>query len=150
MSQWMTAWTAAFLATLFAGIAKAAPIMEIELNDSIAGAQNIDNAFSLTFDINIENSAADNTSSVVPHAEVQGTGNNTVDYFSFTAAAGANLILDIDCGSTDQDTCNAPDPIDAWIEQYYPNGVLLAKNDDSLVSDDTGSAVSDVGLLHRN
>ena len=55
--------------------ANAAPVIEIEPNDSIATAQNRDGAFSLDFDINIENDAGINTSTTIPHAEVQGTGN---------------------------------------------------------------------------
>lgn len=139
MQQVATLYAAALLITLFTSTANASPIIDTEPNNSIAGAQNIDSAFSLNFDVNIENSAGVNTSSTIPHAEVQGTGDGTVDYFSFTAAAGSNVIFDIDCGSHPQVTCSAPVFIDTEIKLYTPAGAFFASADDSSLAVDTGS-----------
>ena len=131
------------LTILFATCANAASVIDTEPNDSIATAQNIDAAFSLTADINIENSSGVNTSLFIPHAEVQGTGDGTLDYFSFTAAAGANLILDIDCGELSLGGCTSAGPIiDTWLTLYAPSGALFAVNDDSFLAIDTGSPFS--------
>jgi hypothetical protein len=137
-----TQFTVCVLAILIAVSANASPVIDTEPNNSMAMAQNINAALSLTADINIENSAGLNTSQIIPHAEIQGTGDGTVDYFSFTAAAGANIILDIDCGDGSAGGCTSFGNIDAWLDLYDPSGFLFSSNDYSLLAVDTGS------LLH--
>jgi Bacterial Ig-like domain len=77
---------------LASGVALAAVVPEAEPNDSIAAAQAIEaTSFDLTQDPNITDSTT------VPHATVNGTGNNTVDYYSFTVTqAGTVGTFDID------------------------------------------------------
>ncbi len=67
----------AAMAVVYAGPAMAASVSEVEPNDSIAQAQNIDPYFSLNSDPNITDSTT------VPHATVDATGNDTFDYYSF-------------------------------------------------------------------
>ena len=140
MKQTIAIAAAAVASILVATTVSAAPILEVEPNNSIGGAQNIDAAFGLGFDVNIENSSGVNTSTTTPHAEVQGTGDGTVDYFSFTGASGALMILDIDCGVATFGGCVSNGFIDAWIQVIAPNGNNFFTNDDSFLAVDTGSA----------
>ena len=75
--------------------------LEVESNNSLASAQNLDNAFwSLAFNQNIGDFFG-NTSEKIPHLTVKGTGDGTVDYYSFDVAnAGDRGIFDIDFGFT--------------------------------------------------
>jgi Ca2+-binding RTX toxin-like protein len=78
------------------GVALAASVSEVEPNDKRVSAQNIDGSFSLDSDPNIGNRYI-NTSEIVPHATVNGTGNNTIDVYSFTVSqAGDGVIIDVD------------------------------------------------------
>ena len=60
----------ALTSTLVGTAVSAAPVIEVESNDSIATAQSIDGFFDLAFDPLIEDVAGFNTSTTVPHAEV--------------------------------------------------------------------------------
>ena len=111
--------------------ANAAVINEIEPNDTIATAQNIDAFFDLSFDPNIEDVAGVNTSVTISHAEVQGTGDGTTDFYSFTGQAGSLAILDIDCGSDPQATCVSAGSFDAIIFLFAPSSAPIGFNDDS-------------------
>ena len=75
-------------------------VPEIEPNDGLTSAINIDNlGFSLDFDPNITDTLGINTSTVLPHISIQGTGDGTFDFYSFTVAnAGDSAIFDIDFG----------------------------------------------------
>ncbi|MDA0590143.1 MAG: leishmanolysin-related zinc metalloendopeptidase [Planctomycetota bacterium] len=101
-------------------------VPEIEGNDTLATASNLDNAgFSLDFDVNIGDSTQ-NTSSSIPHISILGTGNGTHDFYSFTVTnAGDRGIFDIDNGAD-------PDGgfFDSEIFLFDSNGNLLASNDD--------------------
>jgi Ca2+-binding RTX toxin-like protein len=101
-------------------------IPEIEGNDTLATASNLDNSgFSLDFDTNVGDSTQ-NTSSGIPHISIQGTGNGSHDFYSFTVTnAGDRAIFDIDNGAD-------PDGgfFDSEIFLFDSNGNLLASNDD--------------------
>jgi Ca2+-binding RTX toxin-like protein len=124
------------------GVALASSVSDVEPNDSIAGAQNIDGSFSLDFDPNI-GSAYTNTSESLPHATVNGTGNETKDYYSFTVSqAGDGVILDVDEGIF----C-APEGcpgFDSVIELYDSSGQPLAHNDDESTEWGQGGSISGV------
>src|SRR4051794_5282094 len=117
----------------YAGAALAAEVHELEPNDSIANAQNIDASFSLHSDHNITDSTT------VPHATIHGTGNYTVDFYRFTVPeAGVNKISVFDM---DQD----PAQFQNNLRLYNSSGVLIAYSDDSTSSgfypyNDPGSA----------
>ena len=117
---------------LSAGVALAAAVDEGEPNDSIDQAQNIDGSFSLDSDPNIGDMFS-NTSEIVPHATVNGTGNDTVDYYSFEVSqAGDGVILDVDGAS-----------FDSWVELYDDSSVQpLTYNDDAPTEWGQGGSVS--------
>jgi len=123
--------------------AHAAPVSESEPNEPFAAAQNVDAFFDLAFDPNIENFAGVNTSTTVPHVEIisPGDASGTTDFYSFTAAAGDGVTLDIDCGERSDTTCSSAVSIDSYIELYDPSGAFFAFSDDGLPVADTGSAV---------
>ncbi|MDP6816400.1 MAG: PEP-CTERM sorting domain-containing protein, partial [Alphaproteobacteria bacterium] len=83
----------------FASTSLAAIVLESEPNDFTPIAQNIDAFFDLAYDVNIENTALVNTSTSIPHAEIHGTGDGTLDYYSFYVGTPLSKgIFDIDCG----------------------------------------------------
>jgi len=109
---------------LYAGVALAAPVSEVEPNNSPSEAQNIDGSFTLDQDPDIGDTTT-NTSEYIPHATVEGTGDDSVDYYSFTVPTpGTRGIFDIDYGLI-------PGGVDTWIELYDSNGNFLAFSDDS-------------------
>lgn len=114
---------------LYAGVALAAPVNEEEPNNPISEAQNIDGAFTLDQDPDIGDTTT-NTSTIIPHATVVGTGDDSVDYYSFTVPTpGTRGIFDIDYALDCSDfPCEG---FDAWIELYDSNGNSLAAADDA-------------------
>lgn len=104
----------------------ATPVAEVESNDSIATAQVIPPG-----EFAVENDGAVVGSDAVPHVSVEGTGDDTFDYYSFQANAGAQVVIDID----DAD-------FDTEIFLYDAGGTLLASNDDFLEPGNTGSDLS--------
>jgi len=91
-------------------------IFEIEGNDTIATAQNIDAFFSIGANVDIQDSAT------IPWVSISATGDGTYDYYSFTvASAGSTGVFDIDYGMFD---------IDTEIGLFDPAGLVLAQNDD--------------------
>jgi hypothetical protein len=119
----------AAMVVVYAGAALAAPVSDVEPNDSIATAQNVDASFSLDADPNISNdpTGTENTSTTVPHATIDGTGDGTYDYYSFTVPEGGGI------GSFDID--GAYPGFDSVLRLYNSNGGLLAANDDNLYVD---------------
>jgi Ca2+-binding RTX toxin-like protein len=123
-----------------AGVALAATINEVEPNDSIDQAQNIDaSAFTLDEDPDIGD-CTQNTSTVYPHATIDGTGNDTVDYYSFEVQGGQTGIFDVD-------GAGHLDPYDgtfygfgSWINLYDSSGNLLASADDADTSCGAGGS----------
>jgi Ca2+-binding RTX toxin-like protein len=124
----------AAMVVVYAGAAWAASVSEVEPNDSIAEPQNIaGSSFSLDFDPNIGN-AAINTSESVPHATINGTGNDTRDYYSFTVSqAGDGVILDVDETSPG---------FDSWLRLFDSSGQRLADADDESPEWGQGGSVS--------
>jgi hypothetical protein len=114
---------------LMDGLSVAAIIVEVEPNNAIATAQDIDAHFSLDFSPDIGDIAS-NTSTQIPHVTIDAQPNDdsTVDFFSFTVTtAGSRGIFDIDQADILEDE---PD-FDSWIELYSGDGMLLASNDDA-------------------
>ncbi len=115
-------------------------VPEIEPNDGLTSALNIDNlGFSLDFDPNITDTLGINTSTVLPHLSIQGTGDGSFDFYSFTVAnAGDSAIFDIDFGSglANNGAVNG-DPFDPELFLFDSFGSVLTFNDDSNV--DPGS-----------
>ena len=126
----------AAMVVVYAGTAWAASVSDVEPNDSIAGAQNIDgSSFSLDSDPNIGDTVV-NTSTIIPHATINGTGDGTVDWYSFTVSqAGDGVILDIDCNEVG---CNGFDPT---VYLYDSSGQKLAENSDSDIAFGQGGSV---------
>jgi hypothetical protein len=116
---------AAALGVLPVPVAYAGDLAEVEPNDSLATAQNIDGGpWDLNFDPDIGD-ASTNTSTTIPHVSILGTGNNTWDWYEFTVAdAGDRGIFDIDYGYEFG-------WMDSWLELYDSGGGQLAVNDDS-------------------
>ncbi|NNF69853.1 MAG: hypothetical protein HKN01_08795 [Acidimicrobiia bacterium] len=112
------------------------PVPEVEPNDSIATAQNVDGeSWNLNYSPDIGDTSS-NTSTTIPHISILGTGNNTFDYYSFTVAAGSFGIFDIDYGET-----YGPGSVDTWLHLFDSSGVLLASDDDSSTSWGAGGSV---------
>ncbi|MGZ0168794.1 MAG: leishmanolysin-related zinc metalloendopeptidase, partial [Planctomycetales bacterium] len=110
-------------------------VPEIEPNDGLSSALNIDNAgFSLDFDPNI------NTSTVVPHLSIQGTGDGTFDFYSFTIAnVGDSAIFDIDFGAAVSNSgAITGDNFDSELFLFDSFGTSLANSND-LFPTDVGS-----------
>jgi hypothetical protein len=125
---------------------QAAYLSEIEGNNSISTAQNVDAAFDLSYNVAIENSQLINTSTTIPHAEVHATGDGTADFYSFTLTAGNEYWLDIDCGwasDIDNGSCTSTSQVDTYMVLYTPatspvGSVEMDSNDQSPLPD-TGS-----------
>lgn len=134
------------LMVFFAQPIQAAYISEIEGNNAISTAQNVDAAFDLSYNVAIENSQLINTSTTIPHAEVHGTGDGTADFYSFTLTAGNEFWLDIDCGwasDIDNGSCTSTSQVDTYMVLYTPatspvGSVEIDSNDQSPLPD-TGS-----------
>ncbi|WP_144435249.1 cadherin-like domain-containing protein, partial [Tropicibacter naphthalenivorans] len=95
-------------------------IIEIEPNNSIAQAQNLDGLFTLNPNPNILNS------DTLPSVNIVGTGNNTADYYAFTVTeAGTSMHFDIDFGSSSGGS------FDAYIHLWNSAGARISRSDDS-------------------
>lgn len=107
-----------------AGTARATFITEIEPNNSIAGAQNIDSFFSLG-----PNPDVDLDPETIPWVSIAATGDGTFDYYSFTVN-GATFgdpvtgVFDIDYG------WGGDGSIDTELFLIASDGTFLAGNDD--------------------
>lgn len=113
-------------------------VQEIEPNDGLTSALNIDNlGFSLDFDPNITDTLGINTSTVLPHISIQGTGDGSFDFYSFTVAnAGDSAIFDIDFGFGVSNTgAQSGDGFDSRLILFDSAGNLLANNDDLFPAD---------------
>lgn len=103
-------------------IASAAQVIELEPNDTIATAQNIDAFFSMEADPDIENSTTR------PHVTVVGLpGDGTYDVFSFTAASNSFATFDIDYAYD----INTRIGFDSYLTLYDGAGQQLRTNDDN-------------------
>lgn len=128
----------ALLAVLLMGTwGHAAVIMEEEVNDTLAAAQSIDGFFSLEFSADIGDAVA-NTSTTVPHVTVQGTGNNTFDFFKFTVFnAGDKGVFDIDYAYDGSGFS------DMSMHLFTAGGAWISSNHNSNVTYGAGGSTSD-------
>ena len=106
--------TGLFLVSM-TGVAGATIITEVEANDTLATAQNVDSFFSMESNTDIFNST------INPWVSINATGDGSYDYFSFTVAAGVTGYFDIDRGMNSTDT---------EIALWDFNGVVLEERDD--------------------
>ena len=119
-------------------------LFDIEPNDDIANAQDIDQHFTLSFSPNIGDEST-NTSQTIPHVSIIGSGNNSYDYYKFTVTtAQSKAIFDIDNGS------NGVGSFDSYLRLYDADGVEINSNDDSNTSSgqDGSSSRLDSFLVH--
>jgi hypothetical protein len=124
--------------------ARAGLIAEIEPNNSIAGAQNVDAFFTLDFDVNIGD-ASTNTSMAIPHVTISGTGDGTFDYYSFSVANdGDQGIFDIDFGA------GGVGSMDTHLFLFTSLGVFVTSKDDGLTTEgaDGSSSTDDTFFEH--
>jgi serralysin len=120
------------VSVLVASPAFASAIAEVEPNDTLVTAQNIDPFFSLDFDADIGDTTT-NTSTTIPHVTIRTASNtNSYDYFSFTAVAGSRGIFDTDYTNG----------VDTVLTIYDSGGLALTDNDDSNTSFGQGGSVS--------
>ena len=119
---------AACVAASLSGAASASVVAEVEGNDSLATAQNLDGYFTVGSDPNVTNAATTPYVSVI-----SGPGGSNYDYYSFTVAtAGSYGIFDIDFGMND---------FDPWLTVFDAAGNLLTTQDDL--------GYTDPGSVHR-
>jgi hypothetical protein len=86
-------------------------------------SDNLESGWTRNFDARIGDSQT-NTSQSIPHVTVQGTGDGSLDYYSFTVpAANSRGIFDIDDGDT-----GGPGSFHSSLRLYDANGVLLANS----------------------
>jgi Zn-dependent metalloprotease len=102
-----------------------AELLELEPNNSITDAQNIDFNFITHFSANIGD-ATSNTSEQTPHVTIIGSGEDSYDYYQFTvASAPSSAIFDIDYAA------DYGGSFDSYLRLYNASSELLAENDDS-------------------
>ena len=137
---------------LFAGLAsaKSSQITEIEANNTLSTAQNIDNYFSLSSNDDILNSTT------VPHVSILGFGPQgseapSFDFYSFTVTTAGLGIFDIDYGrrgdaSNGTETLGCPGAgpgcIDPFLKLVDAAGNLIVANDNSPVANGAGGSFS--------
>ena len=103
---------AACVAASLSSAASASVVAEVEGNDSLATAQNLDGYFTVGSDPNVTNAATTPYVSVI-----SGPGGSNYDYYSFTVAtAGSYGIFDIDFGMNE---------FDPWLTVFDAAGNLL-------------------------
>jgi hypothetical protein len=119
---------------LASGVALATTVAEQEPNDTRATAQNIDDKFSLDAEAIITDSTT------VPHASVDGTGNDTFDYYSFTVPLAGTTSSTFDIDNTEGGSVFG---YDSYLRLFDSSGTVLAESDDSAVdpgsTDDSGA-----------
>lgn len=96
-------------------------------NGSIQTALNIDGGFDLLARGDVANATT------IPHATIIGTTHGGLEYYAFTAAAGATVVFDIDGGA-----------FDTTLRLFNAAGAELATNDDN--NGDNGGATTDSQL----
>ena len=113
-------------------------IAEVEANNTLATAQDLDGTLVLREQDNIGDET-ENTSTTIPHITVRATGNGTFDYYKFTVTAPGRGIFDIDLGA-DAGTGYA----DLALFLYDASGTLLAQSDDAPSSYGAGGSSTDL------
>ena len=113
--------------------ASASIINEVESNDTIATAQNIDAFFSTGANSDIANATT------IPWVSILSANANSnttsYDYYSFSATAGSTGVFDIDYG------LNSGGSFDAELVLFDSTGLTIAQNDDSSTSNGAGGSV---------
>ncbi|MGF1643178.1 MAG: DVUA0089 family protein [Thiotrichales bacterium] len=123
----------ALLPALFCGTAFAFPVNDLEPNDTLATAQNINASFSTGFDADIGDADGNNISTSSQHVTVYGTGNGSYDYFRFTVPTAGTLgVFDIDYGMPG---------FDSELALWTAAGTVLAENDDHSTTAGAGGSV---------
>lgn len=107
---------------------EASVITEVESNDTFATAQNINPYFSLDFSPNIGDKTT-NTSTIIPHVTIEGSGDGTYDVYSFFTSGGL-AIFDIDVFGLNF----SGGLVDSELSLFDVDGNLLDFNDDDLAS----------------
>jgi hypothetical protein len=109
-------------------LARAALLVEVEGNNSLATAQPADGHFSLDPSLFIGDGATSpsaDTSTILPHVSITGNGDGTVDYYSFyfpgPGTHFGTIHIDIDFPSSG---------FDSWVGLWDSAGNLLGHNDD--------------------
>ncbi|MGD2137612.1 MAG: DVUA0089 family protein [Gammaproteobacteria bacterium] len=128
-----------FCLLLQSGLVPAADITEVESNNTIDTAQNIDNDFSVGANIDIQDSETR------PWVSISASGDGTQDYYAFEVpAAGVTGLFDIDYGY------HAGGSVDTELCLYATDGTFLAGNDDSGISLGAGGSIHswDPGMEH--
>ena len=103
-------------------------VPEAEPNNTLLTALPIDDlGFSLDFDPNIGDSFNINTSTLIPHLSILGTGDGSYDFYSFTVAnAGDRGIFDIDNGQS-----VGGGSFDSVLYLFDASGTQLIRSDDA-------------------
>ncbi|MEW6982310.1 M4 family metallopeptidase [Colwelliaceae bacterium 6471] len=110
-------------------------IEEIEPNNTLAQAQNIDDHFNLNYSPDIGDETTNN-STLIGHVTIAGTGDDSYDYFQFTVTSAPSIaIFDIDYGM------NVGGSIDTYLRLYDESGLLLDANDDATVTYGQGGSI---------
>lgn len=138
----------AAMVVVYAGTALAASVDELEPNGGYlccAGAQNIDDYFSLDADPNITNiTGTENTSTTVPHATINGTGDGTYDYYSFTVPEGGGIAtFDID-GGYNTDINGLPYELDSCL-RLFDSLAAAQQNNNGFIKANCDQAYRDPG-----
>jgi len=118
----------------------ASTITEIEPNDSIGTAQDINNSkfWSKNFDPSIGDATA-NTSTTIPHVTITGTGNKSFDYYRFSVAKDKERgIFDIDYTSPGLNT-------QIFLYDAAGNPVTDAITGAACENDDSATSAGDAG-----
>ena len=117
---------------LQSGNVMAADTTEVEPNNTIGTAQNIDNDFSVGANPDIQDAAT------WPWVSIGADGDGTNDYYAFEVpAAGVTGVFDIDYGAT-----GGAGSVDTELCLYATDGTVLAGNDDSSSATGAGGSVS--------
>jgi Ca2+-binding RTX toxin-like protein len=124
-------------------------VSEVEPNNTFPSAVSIDSAgFSLSFDPNITDAFGTNTSTTIPNLSIQGTGDGSFDYYTFTVTnAGDRGIFDIDFGANlNNQGVSVGDALDARLFLFDAAGNELRSVDDVTFVDSGSSSILDAFL----
>lgn len=127
---------------VFSSMAHAAAISEVEANNTLLTAQNVENQFSTG------NVAAITNSNLAgwEWVSISATGNGSFDYFSFSAQAGQQFVFDIDYGMYVGGSVDTE--IGLW---HITGGAALWQRDDCQYNADMNSNTTcnvDMGSSH--
>ena len=113
------------------------PVPDEEPNDTLGTAQNIDGeGWNLNYSPDIGDMSS-NTSTTIPHVTIEGTGDGTYDWYSFTVEnAGDRGIFDIDYGY------GGAGAFDTYLRLYRSDGTWMEANDDNYPSYGQGGSTS--------